>query len=212
MARKKIYYPKSHIITNLYTKGKEWMLESGEEYIGYYHKYIDQSVYTEAVYNRADSKKLIPYQDKFQQPENAIYSGLKKRLNYKTPYPITTTPTLDDYQKGKFTRYFLRRRNYSIYSDIIEIDENQFKLWRNPNGGIDESIYNAIAIDWKLTGPLNDIRQSESDIIYGVYDTNKRIVELRDNTFPGIINVLTDYIEYSIHSRATSNEIKRLFG
>ncbi len=37
ITRNKLYYPKSHIITNLHTIGNEWMLEDGTEYKGYYH-------------------------------------------------------------------------------------------------------------------------------------------------------------------------------
>lgn len=212
MARKKIYYPKSHIITNLYTSGKEWMLEAGEEYIGFYHKYIDGTVMTNAVYDRASSKKLQPWENVIDQPDNFLYNSLKRKLNYRSPEYSAPLPVQKDYKNGKFIRYFLRRRNYNVYADILEIDEMQFRSWKNPNGGIDDALYFAIAIDWKLTGPLNDIVIDNANVIYGVADTNARTVQLKNNTMPGLINVLTDYIEYSIHSPATSEEIKQLFG
>lgn len=210
--RNKLYYPQSHIITNLYTTGKEWMLEDGTEYIGFYHRYIDNTVLTEAVYNETVSKKLIPYISKIEQPTTFLYDSLKPRSRFKSPISIAPVPTLDDYKSGKFTRYFLRRRNFTSYQDIIEINKLQYDSWKISVGGIDSTIYNAIFIDWKLTGPLNDYKSDTGLPIYGVFDTNKRIVELKDVTFPGLKSFLTDYIEYSIHSKAVNDDIKKLFG
>ena len=71
--RPKIYYPKAKITNNLYTKGREWMYEDGKEYIGYYHKYADGLVLTEAFYNTIRSEKLIPYTDIQRQESNVVY-------------------------------------------------------------------------------------------------------------------------------------------
>ena len=76
--RNKIYYPKSHIVENLYTAGKEWMTEDGTEYIGYYHRYIDGKVASGAVYVRSQSVKLIKYVNVAAQPDNAVYNTLIK--------------------------------------------------------------------------------------------------------------------------------------
>lgn len=210
MIRNKLYYPKSHIITNLHTDGKEWMFENNIEFIGYYHKYIDGTVLSGAVYSRIESKKLIPYVNIAQDPDNVVYDSLKKKSKFKTPRTVYTIPTESDFEAGKITRYFLRRRNTSTYEDIVEIDKDQFKLWKQSSGGIDRTLYDAIALDWKLTGPLNDIREG-INITYGVSDTNKRMVELKDTEFPGLKNFLTDYIEYTIYSPYIDQEIKKLF-
>ena len=209
--RNKLYYPKSHIITNLYTSGNEWMLEDGTEYKGYYHRYIDNTVLTGAVFNSSESKKLIPYVSVASQPENFIYNTLIKQNSFVAPYVSITLPTLDDYNIGKFSRFFLRRRNFSNYQDILEIDKAQFAKWKITSGGIDANIYDAIQLDWKLTGPLYD-DYSNKIPVYGVADTNERIVLIKDRTFPGLKNFLTDYIEYSIYSKAVSEDIKKLFG
>lgn len=210
MIRNKLYYPKSHIITNLHTDGKEWMFENNIEFIGYYHKYIDGTVLSGAVYSRIESKKLIPYVNIAQDPDNVVYDSLKKKSKFKTPRTVYTIPTESDFEAGKITRYFLRRRNTSTYEDIVEIDKDQFKLWKQSSGGIDRTLYDVIALDWKLTGPLNDIREG-INITYGVSDTNKRMVELKDTEFPGLKNFLTDYIEYTIYSPYIDQEIKKLF-
>ena len=208
----KLYYPKSHIVNNLFTKGKEWMFEDGTEFIGYYHKYIDGNVKSGAVFSNIESKKLIPYIDKVNQPDNYIYNSIKKPINSIPPIIKYTFPTVDDYEVGKITRYFIKRRNYSTFQDIFEIDKNQYKLWKIKPGGIDSALYNAIELDWKLTGPLHDVVKEGNITEPGVYDTNLRIVMLKNNVFTGLKDYLTDYIELSVHSVYISQDIKKQFG
>jgi hypothetical protein len=209
--RNKLYYPKSHVVNNLHTTGKEWMFENGTEYIGYYHKYVDGVVMSGAVFSKTESKKLIPYINSIEQPINYVYNSIKDFNQKISPFPNYKIPTIEDFNNGKFVRYFIKRRNYSTYTDIYEIDEAQFKLWKKPIGGIDSSLYYAIELDWKLTGPLHDTLNG-INTVYGVYDTNKRIVELKDIDFTGIKDYLTDYIELTIYSKLISPEIKKQFG
>ena len=209
--RNKLYYPKSHITTNLRTDGKEWMFEDGTEFKGFYHKYIDGTVLSGAVFHKTDSKKLIPYIDKVTQPNNVEYDALIKRPIIKSPYYIFPIPKLEDYEVGKITRYFIRRRNDVNPSNIMEIDKNQFLSWKKPTFGIDNELYIATEVEWKLTGPRFDDRSSVN-IIYGVEDTNRRIVELKDDEYPGMKNFLTNHIELSIYSDYVSPDIKKLFG
>jgi hypothetical protein len=208
--RNKIYYPQSHIVNNLTTSGKEWMLENGTEYIGYYHRYIDGTQMTGAVFNSKESKLLKPYINHVIQPDNLVYNKLKKVVTHKAPYTIFPIPVLQDYKNGKLTRYFLKRRNRSTYEDIFEIDKKQYMLVKNSKGGIDSNLYQPITLDWKLTGPLHDVKTG-INTEYGVADTNKRIVYLKNLKMPGIVDVLTDYIELTIYSKYVSNDIKKLF-
>jgi len=215
MRRARIYYPKSKIITNLYTLGKEWMLEDGTEYIGYYHKYLDGKVLTEAVYSKTKSKKLITYIDSTTQPLNLIYNKLKNITSVSAPSPVNvySVPTLDDYSNGFFTRYFIYRRNFvSIFQDFFEVNEPQYKSWKKPKSGINEILYNAFSIEWKLTGPERDIIINGQIKEFGVYDTNRRLAFFYDNTYPHTSKILTDYTEFSIYSSLTSEEIRKQFG
>ena len=212
MLGNKLYYPKSHIVTNLYTIGKELMLVDGTEYVGFYHRYIDNTVATGAVPHKSNSKKLIRYINQILQPNSLIYNTLiKKRLPEVFPTQALVIPDLDDYENGKFTRYFLRRRNYSTYEDIIEIDKPQWKLWRRQGSGINENLYQGLELSWKLTGPLHDIPNT-FNTEYGVADTNQRLVFLKDREMPGLKNYLTDYIELTIYSPYVKSDIKKLFG
>ena len=169
--RNKLYYPSAHIVTNLYTYGKEWMYENGTEYVGYYHRYVDGAVMSESKFQPGTSQTLIPYIDIVTQPGNAIYDTLKRKQTYTSPYDVYPIPLSDDYQAGKIARYFIKRRNFSTSQDIMEINKDQYKLWAQPKSGIDESLYIAITLDWKLTGPLNDTIELDNPV-YGVSDTN----------------------------------------
>lgn len=206
----KLYYPKTHITNNLYTSGKELMYENGAEYIGYYHKYIDGIRMSGAVFQTGYSKKLIDYVSVAQQPVNYIYNQLKPKLTFSSPVYVYPLPTLKDYAAGKINRYFIKRRNSRSLQDIIEINEDQYKSWEQPKVGIDESIYDAISISWKLTGPLYNV-DSHSGTIPGVYNTNANIVELKNKTFPGISDFLNDYIELSVYSSYVEVKYKDLF-
>jgi len=217
--RPKIYYPKARITTNLYTKGKEWMLENGTEYIGYYHKYTDGLVLTEAYYNMIRSEKLIPYSDIKSNASNVVYEAVHTKKIPKTeafnfaPVNVQPLPTKDDYAHGAFKRYFIYRRNLkNIYTEFFEVDDVQYKSWKKPKYGIDEILYDAFVIDWKLTGPLHDIKDGDQMKEFGVYDTNRRLVYLNEKKFPMISKILTDYIEYSVYHLLTPEEIRKQFG
>lgn len=213
--RNKLYYPKTKITTNLYTPGKEWMLKDTlEEYIGFYHKYLDGLVLTEAVYG-AKSKKLIPYVDPVIQPRTPAYDKLKGigTKTVVTPRLSYNVPTVDDYGKGFFKRYFIYRRNYKNYLDFFEVDIEQWKSWKsNEPSSIDKNLYNSFTIDWKLTGPLRDIIVDGQVKTFGVYDTNRRLVFLNDKLCSFTSKILTDYIEFSVHSLLTPENIRKQFG
>ena len=89
---------------------------------------------------------------------------------------------------------------------MMEIDLAQYQSWQRPKSGINETIYDAIQIDWKLTGPLTDTNE-----VFGVQDTNRRLVFLKDRNFLGLKNFLTDYIEWSVYSPFVDKSIKQLF-
>lgn len=220
MTRKRLYYPASQIITNLYTAGKEFMTTDNVEYIGFYHKYIDGAVMTGAVYDKVESKVLKTYVDTVTQPELLVYrDSVKKGRNSKTnvvyniqPKFSYVAPTVSDFELGKFNRYFIKRRNFNTINDIFEIDVDQYNQWRKAKAGIDETLYDAVKIEWKLTGPLNDITEDDVIMVPGVASTNERIVRLTSNKFIGLDMYLTNYIEFSTFSPLCPREFKEKFG
>jgi hypothetical protein len=220
MTRKRIYYPQSQIIENLYTPGKEYMTVDNIEYIGFYHRYIDGTVMTGAVYDKVESKVLKTYVDTVTQPEIAVYRDSIKQGRFSKsnvvysvqPKFVYSAPTVKDFEIGKFKRYFIRRRNFTGLKDIYEIDADQYKLWKQVKSGIDENIYDAIAIDWKLVGPLTDIVEDGIVIDPGVATTNERIVRSNSIIFTGLDSYITNFIEFSTYSPLCPQDIKNKFG
>ena len=68
--KKPMYTPPAQIRTGLYTTGKEWMdVETFEEYIGPYHTYPNDAVYSLGTFVRDESKQLMPYSRTIEKSE-----------------------------------------------------------------------------------------------------------------------------------------------
>jgi hypothetical protein len=173
-----------------------------------------------AVYDKVESKTLNNYIDTVQQPEFIIYNQSlnngnqsKSTRSYNIqPKFAYSAPIENDFITGTFKRYFIKRRNYTSLSDIFEIDAEQFKLWRKVKTGIDETLYNAIEIDWKLTGPLHDIVDNDTIVTYGVSDTNERTIRSNSVMFIGLDKYITDFKEFTVYSPLCPQEFKQKFG
>lgn len=194
------YYPKGSITYNLYTTGSEWMLQDSTEYVGFYYSTIDGEVRTGA-YPSNTSKPLIPYRNPLSA--DTRYSSITTVDLRPFTAPVAYYPVLvkKDYLKGRFTRYFARRRNLqNPLQDIIEIDKKQFDSILSADTGIDESLYDGIQLEWKLTGKEYDYTDRSGVKIGGVVDTNHRTVLSQDKRYPGLKYKLVDYREYTIYS------------
>jgi hypothetical protein len=176
--RPKIYYLQDQITTGLKTSGKEWMLQNGTEFKGYYHEYSDGMVMSGFDYDELTSEYLIPY-----QPQSSFrYDTLTQTnvKNYITPQQYYPIPTTQDYEQGYVTRYFLRKVN-NISDVIIEIDNIQF----NKIGSqIDPFLYEALALPWKITGFEDDVER-----------TNYKIVRKYNEDYLGLQKYLRNYLE-----------------
>jgi len=181
--RQKTYYNENEIVTDLYTYGKEWQLESGIEYKGLYHTYISTGeVYTNPIWNPAISKRLVKYQIT-TNPQTISYKKLKPDLNvrYIIPNKIYPEPTREDILKTYFIRYFIKKQNES---KIIEIDKSQYELWLNKK--IDPIMYTAISFNWYIAGPKNKTTKNGITIL-GVIEQNRKQLILADTKVPGIL-------------------------
>ena len=126
------YIPKSRIQTNLYTAGKEYVIEKTlEPYIGFYYKTYDGKIYTGKNPNNKPNNLLIPPPQSPQSTqtqvyikegaENETYKQIKKikgSNSKNAPQLYYTTPTEDNYKLGEFQRFFCKKRN-SRYNWII---------------------------------------------------------------------------------------------
>jgi len=179
-----MYYPLSQIITNLYTNGDEYiLLNTKENYIGYYWKASDGKIYTGKTPQDtpiselilADTNPINPVAQNYNIPvilnqnnfENTTYFNLKNINTFEislTPSYYPTQPTQQDYQIGEFRRYFVKKTNEIQYT---EISKDQFDLLVAKDPQILWQLYLPFFIPWDITGIKEQVAR-----------TNKNIVEL----------------------------------
>jgi hypothetical protein len=200
------YFPKSKIITNLYTKGGEFII-NGKEYIGAYYKTYSGKVYTGKNPINGSSQELSPLIN-----NNSLFQGNAKSKGgilvdpntkgyinnpnvtdvnlYTIPTQFYPKPTANDYQKGYIMRYFAKKRNDIGY--VIEINKETYLSITKQDKVYDYVTYQAIDVFWQITGPLRDDRKDKQYKIAGIIDTNKRLVESKDKAFRGLIEFIGD--------------------
>ena len=90
----------------------------------------------------------------------------------------TVLPTNKDYEKGLYTRYYIKTKGSK---NIAEVTEEVFGLLGSK---IDDNLYVGFEFDWKLIGPLNDIFVDGIRQQAGVSDTNqKNTTEIRTRVY-----------------------------
>ena len=117
-----MYYPKSQIITNLYTPGNEFQVAStGEVYRGYYHKVSSGKHYTGKTTTDSPTRLIIPIEkNEFGYDSQTIDD------TSRSPYSNTPRPSLkavyslnEDYLKATSQNY--------LQKDIsAPVDSKQF--------------------------------------------------------------------------------------
>lgn len=212
--RKRIYYPDSQITSNLFTKGKEWMLlDDWSEYVGHFHTYSSTGeIYTEGKWHPIKSKTLVPFKEKspsyfkyidlvhyttVQNQKTEMY-GPVKLDRYSAPRAINREPDQVEANSGMMTRFFIFKRN-ELLKKPIEIDKNQADHYETFNFGINQYLYELVQIPWKIVGPEFDVVQNNLIIMPGITNTNKRIVEEYSRKFPILSRVLTNVRQFSIY-------------
>jgi len=198
------YFPKSKIITNLYTKGKEFTV-NGKEYIGAYYKTYNGKIYSGKNPVNGSSQELIPIIKELTNiaPDINSKGNLLVDINTRTyisnpnvtnvdsyliPIQFYPKPTDNDYQKGYIMRYFAKKRNDIGY--VIEINKETYQSIINQDKVYDYVTYQAIDVFWQITGPLKDDRKNKLYKVAGIIDTNKRLVEQKDKVFRGLIEFI----------------------
>jgi len=205
------YYPLSRVKTNLKTSGGQYTL-NGQSYKGSYYVTYKGEAFTGENPATGPNQPLEPFEASRSTSNSALlrkqsklaltlpkaqattlqssnYAGLKQLTPY---YPVVTD---SDYKTGYITRYFAKKVNSSSY--IIEIS---YTDWVTVTEDRDPSFedYEAIEMFWQVTGPKNDKRVSQYQIIGGVYDTNKRVTEGKAKGFNGLVQYIgDDYTKYA---------------
>lgn len=181
-----MYFPASQIKTNLYTNGGEFMIKSsGADYIGSYWKTSSNKYYTGKTPSDIVVEELVinsPSTDDNLTSEAYSYLG-QETSNFKNysklnnsfinplilPTSYNPKPNNDDYELGEFTRYFVKKTNEIIYT---EINENTYNKISTKDSTYMFQMYVPFKFAWKLTGQKND-----------VYFTNKKVTKYMSETF-----------------------------
>ena len=157
-----MYIPKSKYEL-LETNGNEFKLKkTGKNYIG---PYLLTSEGAFVGRNIKDlSERLIPIEkaeiiNNIHYDENTIsYNKANNRHNFnflsksKSIYSTKTRPTLKDYERGHYLRYFCFRRNdrHTYY----EIDKKTYKSIKSKNNEYDHYLYGVSNIMWAIDGDI----------------------------------------------------------
>lgn len=201
--RKRIYYTKAQINNGLITEGGEWMFIDGTEYIGQYHTYTTNEVFSEINFIDGKSRKLIPYVNVTSIGESTDGMDLSKNFEYDSIKSLdvkkTKKPNKDiepitdkDLKRGYMERYF----GYRYDNQCIELNKEKFNQIGSKDG-LSSVTYKKLKIRWKILGPVYDVKDANGKVIEpGVFDTNKRTVALTSEKHPSIKLKLLDYLEF----------------
>lgn len=180
------YYNLHQISTGHFTSGGEFVLYSGEEYIGPYHILPNGQRFTEF---RPTQKSVELYELRLNPTFDILkYNQItgNKVNQYVVPISFEPLPNLDDYNRGWIERFFLQKRNNAEFT-IIEIDSNQFNSINTKNNpGINGIIYNSLRIEWKIS------KLPKDDIFY----LNSRTIQLNEPNFNGLTRYLINPLEF----------------
>lgn len=170
-----MYYPKSKIKENLFTKGGEYFVTATQEnYTGYYYKVADSQYFTGKNPSSPNSFSLTPYST--PQPQNlSSPPQLSSKINYSVitdpsylesknitnffivnnlPIYYHPIPTEQDYQIGEFERYFLSKINETKF---VETNKLEYLRYLNSDPDVSYQLYTPIKLSWVLTGKREQV-------------------------------------------------------
>ena len=194
------YIPKSRIQPNLYTAGKDYVIQNTlKPYIGYFYKTYTGQTFTGKNPDDQPNFILIPppnqpvqanqnqvfIKDDFKNETYKALNGIEGNNIRNNPQLFYTQPTESDYQLGEFRRYFCKKKNEFIY---IETSKSNYDDLVQQNSTINFQMWAPFNIPWTLIG---DEKQ--------VYYINRNIVFLKEKNekFHGLGKYLQEkYLRY----------------
>lgn len=194
-----IYYPKSKILENQYTSGKEFTIKSNNQpYTGYYYVLSNNTFFSGKTSEDKNSIELIRTKI-IPKNQNIInYNSINSTFTsgFSSPIPYYPKPNDEDYKLGFISRYFVKRRN-ADYTTIVEISPADYQLYFSDVDTVNTNLYNAVKLNWKISGPINNDFSDRNFPKIGIAETNKKIVTLKEKVFPGFSFFFKDYSQFS---------------
>ena len=199
------YIPANRIITNLTCNGELVIASTGKTYYGPYYSLYNGKFYTGKNPSYSPSYELIKIEanniitpaslapqsiiTNTNKYDNATYITIQNKPVSPKFLPNLYFPRItdEDIQLGEFTRFFTKKINQNLYT---EIDKEQYNNFDSKNQDYFWEMYDLISIPWDIKGNIEQI-----------YNTNKNIVELWENKnqkfgLSGYLNF--DYLEFYI--------------
>jgi hypothetical protein len=198
-----MYYPPNKIKTGLYTSGKEFVLSTNStEYIGFYFSTFDGKFFTGKQVGDTNNVELKSYSDfvksspdyKFVGNEfyyNKVNNNIQNLSKKLIPQPYNPNPTQEDYEKGFFNRYFIKRTNGN---DITEISKETYNDL-NSKQKYDSALYDKIEVRWTLIG-LKQITVIKGITNLNVNTINFVAIQNANRNLPGLNQFITDFTEF----------------
>ena len=180
--------PKNLVKENLFSKGELFL--DNVEYIGPYNVKADGTYHTLARFITGKSKELKTKRLTLYQDLLKINSGIDVSEKNGQVVDNTVVPTNEDYTKGFYTRYFLKTKGSK---SVAEVNEEIFGFLGSK---IDDNLYVGFELDWKLTGPLDDIVVDGIRQQAGVRDTNRRTLQRLEQEYLGITDKLQNLTQF----------------
>jgi hypothetical protein len=101
--------------------------------------------------------------DRYKQISSPNSSFDKKKIA-----TIIPTPQVKDYKNGYIKRYFIQKAN-DVASPIYEIKQSSFSSFNsNP-------FYLAVSLYWRITGPIEDVKNSNRESVKIAGETIKKL-------------------------------------
>lgn len=204
------YYPSFRVKTNQKTTGTSLLL-NGVPYSGDYYETYDNKFFSGPNPIVGPSEELKPLQNygnsDYLNTSNlpaSVKSQLVRQTNVlkaqsTEPVSYYPKPTEEDYTRGYFIRYFIKKINSKGF--VTEISPQEYNDFTNGTVRYDVSFYLATEIFWKITGDLNTKRYSQYDIRLGIVEVNKKNTEDAGKKFLGLMEFIGG--EYTKFSRPT---------
>lgn len=204
------YYPSFRVKTDQKTTGNRLSLD-GAPYSGDYYETYDNKFYSGPNPIVGPNEELKPFENYGNSdylnasnlPSSVKNQFLRQTNVAKTqalePVSYYPKPTVEDYTRGYFIRYFIKKINSKGF--VIEISPEEYNEFVNGTVRYDVSFYLVTQIFWKLTGDLNTKRYSQYDIRLGIIEVNKKNTDDAGKNFLGLIEFIGG--EYAKFSRPT---------
>ena len=183
------YFPKSKILAKTTPGGVLALKSNKKEYIGAYLE-LSNGTYFAGSDVRNLGKELIPITDDNisigNAPNDQIYNILnesyfEKLKEIKPISPTRPKPTEEDYQNGKYTRYFAMKANNP--NGYFEINKKTYDSLKAKKSEFDVNMFSPGQIEWSLMGDN-----------YGI---NTRALRVYEETYPNISNFFRNPGEFS---------------